>query len=248
MRRTLGLPFNCAVRLDSKVLGQESRRRDLPQREQGSSLGYLALVRIRALFPQCPMTRFGHAQGKRARNPATRFGGQAVTSRNREAAGVATTECHAALAQERSWQQRLLPERNNLAAGRRNGRLDRDNTLLSKLRGSRDGACRIRQQKIGRDRDVSSRPEDGIGQDLTVLQDDKLRINIDTPTATRAVKNRGANDAVRKLHRAGGRCRNLDGSATRLTGLCRDRALGHGELIARGDLNVAGIGCALVAR
>ena len=59
---------------------------------------------------------------------------------------------------------------------------------------------RIGQQEIGRDRDISAWPEDGICQDLTVLQDHILRIDIHAAAAAGAVMHRCADHAVGELH------------------------------------------------
>ena len=85
--------------------------------------------------------------------------------------------------------------------------MNRDGAVLAELRRRRDNTSRIRQQEIGRDEDLPTRPKDGIRQDLTVLQEDKLRIDVHAPAATRAINHRRTDLAVSQLHRAVGvRC------------------------------------------
>ena len=57
---------------------------------------------------------------------------------------------------------------------------------------------------------------DGLGENLTVLQDHILRIDIDTAAAAGAVQNRRADRAVSELHRAVRIRRDLDRPAARL--------------------------------
>ena len=92
--------------------------------------------------------------------------------------------------------------------------------------------------------DIPARPLDGLGQDLTVLQDHKLRIDIDTAAAACAVQNRRADRAIGELHRAVGGRGDLDRPAARLVGLRRHRAIRHRELVAGIDRDVPGIAAA----
>ena len=69
--------------------------------------------------------------------------------------------------------------------------------------------------------DIPARSKNGVRQNLTVLQDHKLRIDVHASAAACAVEHRGADRAIGELHGAVGVRRDLDRPAARLIGLGR---------------------------
>src|SRR5687768_13006394 len=80
-----------------------------------------------------------------------------------------------------------------------------------------------------------------MGQDLTVLQEDELRIDVHASAATRAVDHGGADRAIGELYRAIGVGRDLDRTAPRLGSLRGDGAISHHELVSSIHRDVPGI-------
>ena len=117
--------------------------------------------------------------------------------------------------------------------------MNRHDAARAELRGGRDHTVRIRQEEIGRDGDISAWSLHRLGEDLTVQEQDELRINIHAAAAARAVEDRRADGAISEFDGAAGVGRDFDRAATRLVGLCRDFTIGGGKALAGVDRDIA---------
>ena len=190
----------------------------------------------------CHGCESGRAEGQRASEPIARFGRQAIPSCHGEAAELTASQGCAALVEERRREQRRFPQRLNLAADWRVRRLNRDGAVHAKLRGGADRAVRIGQEEaaVGDvDGNIPAWSLHRLGQDLTILHQDVLRIDVHAAAAACAIEDRSADRAVGEFDRAARGRRDLDRAAARVVGFCRHRAICHGELAAGVDRNVA---------
>src|SRR5262249_3036360 len=96
----------------------------------------------------------------------------------------------------------------------------------------------VNQKHIRDDIDISPGTSEGVGLDLTVVQDQGLRVDVDVAATTDAAFYRGRDPRVRQLDHTW----RIKSDVTSVGRDCPrgDAAVGHGDLIACGDLDVAG--------
>src|SRR6185436_11572381 len=139
-----GLRYTPCRPVIGKGVGQKPRRSDPPQRYDRHCFRGLMETCGRSWLGRRAADQSASGECQGTRKPPTWLCRQTVPSCDGEAADIPAAQCRAALTQERGCEQRFLSERNNVAAGWSNGRLNEDRALLAELRGSRDHARRIR--------------------------------------------------------------------------------------------------------
>src|SRR5262249_6819817 len=96
----------------------------------------------------------------------------------------------------------------------------------------------VHQKNIRRNIDIAPWAAEGIGEDLTIVQNQGLRVDVDVAATTLAHSYRGRDLGVRQLDHT--RC--IHGDVTSIRRNCPrgDAAASHLDLIARGNVDVTG--------
>src|SRR5262249_44210975 len=95
----------------------------------------------------------------------------------------------------------------------------------------------VNQKHIRDDIDISPGTSEGVGQDLTVVQDQGARVDVDVAATTDTAFYRRRDPRVRQLDLT--RCIQRDVTSVGRNCPRGNAAVSHGDLIARGNLDVA---------
>ena len=172
--------------------------------------------------------------------PATRLGGQRISSGHHQTTQSAVYLGGTALLHKILRLQRLLRQRGQRVAQARNGGLNIHRAAQAELRGGADDTGLIGEKRPRDDIDVAALPLYGLCEDLTVLQGNNRRIECNISTGRiRAALDRGIELTVDEPDRIGGLNDYI--AAAGLVGFRRDRRVVTEELSACIDGDVARI-------